>query len=70
MRVVKTFVREDYEQEKFEEAAEEICADFTWAERIIAFNGPLMQFCMYVVMVFVLSFGSYTIITSRGLDFE
>jgi ATP-binding cassette subfamily B protein len=70
MRVVKTFVREDYEQEKFEEAAEEICADFTRAERIIAFNGPLMQFCMYVVMVFVLSFGSYTIITSRGLDFD
>ena len=70
MRVVKSFVREDYEQRKFEEAAEDVCADFTRAERILAFNGPLMQFCMYVVMVFVLSFGSYTIITSRGLDFD
>ncbi len=70
MRVVKSFVREDYEQKKFEEAAEDVCADFTRAERILAFNGPLMQFCMYVVMVFVLSFGSYTIITSRGLDFD
>jgi len=65
MRVVKSFVREDYEQKKFDAAAEDVCADFTRAERILAFNGPLMQFCMYVVMVFVLSFGSYTIITSR-----
>jgi ATP-binding cassette subfamily B multidrug efflux pump len=70
MRVVKSFVREDYEQKKFEVAAQDVCADFTKAERILAFNGPLMQFCMYVVMVFVLSFGSYTIITSRGLAFD
>ncbi|NLZ52242.1 MAG: ABC transporter ATP-binding protein, partial [Thermoanaerobacteraceae bacterium] len=70
MRVVKSFVREDYEQKKFEVAAQDVCADFTRAERILALNGPLMQFCMYVVMLFVLSFGSYTIITSRGLDFN
>jgi len=70
MRVVKSFVREDYEQKKFEQAAGAVCADFTKAERILAFNGPLMQFCMYIVMVFVLSFGSYTIISSRGLDFD
>lgn len=70
MRVVKSFVREDYEQKKFEVAAEDVCRDFTRAERILAFNGPLMQFCMYVVMVFVLSFGSYTIISSKGLDFD
>lgn len=70
MRVVKSFVREGYEQKKFEKAAEDVCADFTRAERILAFNGPLMQLCMYSVMVFNLSFGSYTIITSRGLDFD
>jgi len=70
MRVVKSFVREEYEQKKFEAAAEDVRADFTKAERILALNGPLMQFCMYIVMVFVLSFGSYTIITSRGLDFD
>ncbi len=70
MRVVKSFVREDYEQKKFEAAAEDVCADFTKAERILAFNGPLMQFCMYVVMIFVLSFGSYTIITTKGLAFD
>lgn len=70
MRVVKSFVREDYEQKKFEAAAQDVCADFTRAERILALNGPLMQFCVYSVMIFVLSFGSYTIITSRGLAFD
>ncbi len=70
MRVVKSFVREDYEQEKFNYAAEDVCRDFTKAERILALNNPLMQFCIYTVMVFVLSFGSYTIITSRGIDLD
>lgn len=70
MRVVKSFVREGYEQEKFDTAAADVCADFTKAERILAFNGPLMQFCIYAVMVFVLSFGSYTIISSKGLQLD
>ncbi|MGN0475413.1 MAG: ABC transporter ATP-binding protein [Acutalibacteraceae bacterium] len=70
MRVVKSFVREDYENKKFDAAAEDVCSDFTRAERILAINNPLMQFCLYVVMIFVLSFGSYTIITSRGLDLD
>ncbi len=70
MRVVKSFVREDYEQKKFDAAAEDVCRDFTRAERILAINNPLMQFCIYSVMVFVLSFGSYTIITTRGVDLD
>ncbi len=70
MRVVKSFVREDYEEKKFGAVAEDVCGDFTKAERILACNGPLMQFCIYTVMAFVLSFGSYTIITSRGLDLD
>ena len=70
MRVVKSFVREDYEQNKFNIAAQDVCNDFTKAERILAINNPLMQFCMYAVMVFVLSFGSYTIITSHGLNLD
>ncbi|HJA68138.1 ABC transporter [Lachnoclostridium sp. An169] len=70
IRVVKSFVREDYEQKKFNQAAEDVCRDFTRAERILAVNSPLMQFCIYTVMTFVLSFGSYTIITSRGLDLD
>ena len=68
MRVVKSFVREDYEQRKFNAAAEDVCRDFTRAERILAFNGPMMQFCIYVGMVFVMSYGSYTVITTQGLD--
>ena len=70
MRVVKSFVREAYEKEKFHHAAEEVCQDFTRAEKILAINSPLMQFCLYTVTIFVLSFGSYTIITSRGLDLD
>ena len=70
MRVVKSFVREDYEQQKFDAAAEDVCADFTKAERILALNNPLMQFCVYTVMVFVLAFGSYLIITTQGLALD
>ena len=68
MRVVKAYVREDYEKQKFGAAADDVRKDFTKAERILAINNPLMQFCVYGVMVFVLSFGSYTVITSQGLD--
>jgi len=67
IRVVKSFVREDYEKEKFDRAAEDVCGDFTRAEKILAINNPTMQFCLYTVMSFVLSFGSYTIITTRGV---
>ena len=70
IRVVKSYVREKYEKEKFDRAAEDVCGDFTRAEKILAFNNPLMQFCLYTVTIFVLSFGSYTIITSRGLDLD
>ena len=70
IRVVKSFVREDYEQQKFNFAAEDVCNDFTRAERILALNGPMMQFCIYTVMAFVLSFGSYMIISSQGLSLD
>lgn len=66
MRVVKAYVREDHEKKKFDRAAEDVQKDFTKAERILAINNPLMQFCIYVVMIFVMSFGSYTVITSRA----
>lgn len=68
MRVVKSYVREKYEKKKFTAAAEDVCKDFTRAERIMALNNPLMQFCVYAGMVFVLSFGSYAVITSRGTE--
>ena len=70
MRVVKSFVREDYEQKKFGAASEELCRGFTTAERLLAVNSPIMQFCLYCVMIFVLSFGSYTVISSKGVDLD
>ncbi len=66
MRVVKGFSREEYEKEKFGRAANNIRLDFTKAERIVALNTPLMQFCMYFNMVFVLLVGSRLVITSQG----
>ena len=66
IRVVKSFVREDYESDKFHTASENIRRIFTKAERILALNGPLMQMCMYSVMVFVLTVGSRLIITTNG----
>lgn len=68
MRVVKSYVREEYEKKKFGAAAENVQKDFTKAERIMAINSPMMQFCVYAGMVFVISYGSYAVITSRGLD--
>ncbi len=68
MRVVKSYVREEYEKKKFNAAAEDVCKDFTKAERIMALNSPMMQFCVYAGMAFVLSFGSYLVITSRGAE--
>ena len=68
IRVVKSFVREDYECEKFSRNAEELCKDFTKAEKILALNNPMMQFCSYLVMIFILYYGSYKVITSKGLD--
>ncbi len=70
MRVVKSYLREAFDKQKFNAAAEDVRADFTKAERILAFNNPLMQFCVYAAMVFVLSYGSYTVITTRGLNLD
>ena len=66
MRVVKSFVREDYEKAKFGKASEEVCADFTKAERLVALNSPAMQIAMYTAMVIVSYFGAKLIISSGG----
>ena len=66
MRVVKGFSREEHEKAKFGEASENIRWDFTKAERLVAFNSPLMQLCVYFNMVFVLLVGSRLIVSSGG----
>ena len=65
-RVVKGFSREEYEKQKFGRAADDIKNDFTKAERIVAINNPLMQFCIYFNMIFVMLVGSKLAITSGG----
>ena len=70
MRVVKGFAREDYEKNKFGTAAESIRKDFTRAERIVAFNSPLMQICVYFNMAFILLVGSKLIITNQGTTID
>ena len=66
IRVVKSFVREDFEMKKFNTAAEDVCNDFTRAEKILALNNPMMQFCIYVVMIFVMTFGSFLVVDFGG----
>ena len=64
IRVVKSFVREDHEIDKFEEISTEIFDDFTDAGRRMAFNMPLMQFCVYVSLILLSWFGAKTIVAS------
>ena len=68
IRVVKSFVREDYEKEKFGKAAEELRKDFTMAEKILALNNPVMTFCIYVSMLLVSFFGAKLIIGTGGSE--
>ena len=70
MRVVKGFAREDYEKEKFSAASDNIRHDFTYAERVVALNSPLMQFCLYFNMIFVLFVGARLIITNQGTTID
>ena len=70
MRVVKGFAREGYEKEKFGTASKNICKDFTYAERLVALNSPLMQSCLYFNMIFVLFVGSKLIISNRGTTID
>ncbi len=62
MRVVKSFVREEHESEKFEAASGNVAGDFLRADKILAFNDPIMLLCMYAVMTFVCLFGSQAIV--------
>ena len=67
MRDVKSYVRQDFEKKKFGAAAQDVCADFTRAEKILALNAPMMNFAIDLVFVVVIGFGSWLIISSQGL---
>ena len=68
IRVVKSFVREDYEREKFNRAAEDVCSDFTRVEKLLAVNNPFMMLCIYASFMLVSYFGATTIINTAGSD--
>lgn len=70
MRVVKSYVREDYEKRKFARAAQDVCADFTRAEKLLALNNPMMNFCINGAFVVIIYLGSKLIITSQATAFD
>ena len=70
MRVVKSFVREEYEKTKFGRAAQDVCADFTRAEKLLAFNNPMMNICVNGAFVVIIYLGSKIIITTQGTTFD
>ncbi len=63
IRVVKSFVREDHEIEKFENVSNSIYKDFSKAERLLAFNSPLMQFCVYACIMLISWFGAKFVVS-------
>ncbi len=65
IRVVKSYVREDYEKQKFNTASDNVRSDFTKAEKIIALNSPLMNFCAYSGLIAIYVVGSLLIINSN-----
>lgn len=69
IRVVKSFVLEDEEKQKFENISNSICNDFIKAEKILAFNNPLMQFSMYTCIMLISWFGAKIIVNSGMNDF-
>ena len=70
MRVVKSYVREDFEKEKFATAARDVQMDFTRAEKLLAVNNPMMNICVNGAFVVIIYLGSKLIITSQGTLFD
>lgn len=68
IRVVKTYVREDYEKKKFKNSAEEVRHDFVKAERIVAWNQPVMMFFMYLSLMLVSFLSGYYILTTNQTE--
>jgi len=66
IRVVKAFVREEHEKEKFHNTSAVVKKDFTHVEKILALNTPIMTFCIYLAILLVSYFGSRMIIESGG----
>ena len=70
MRVVKSFVREDYEKLKFGAASEDVRNDFTRVEKLLAINNPLMLLAMYICMILIPFLSAKAIISSGGSQMQ
>ncbi|MFR3030525.1 MAG: ABC transporter ATP-binding protein [Blautia sp.] len=68
IRVVKSFVREDYEKNKFQKVSTDVFQKFCKAETYMTLNTPLMQFVVYLCMILVFWFGARMIVLSRGTE--
>ncbi len=68
IRVVKSFVREEHEKQKFSAVSKEVCGDFTMVEKILALNTPVMMFCIYAAMALISYFGAKVIISSGATE--
>ncbi len=68
IRTVKSFVREDYEINKFDEAASSVKKDFISAERIVALNQPAMQFSIYALNLVIIFLGAFVIINTAKIE--
>ncbi len=68
IRVVKTYVREGYEKDKFKKSSEDVRRDFVKAERIVAWNQPVMIFFMYAALIAVSFLSSYLIVTTNQTE--
>ena len=68
IRVVKSFVAEDHEKTKFRAASQEVRGDFTRAEKILALNGPIMVFFIYVALMLVNYLGARVVVDSGATE--
>ena len=67
IRVVKSFVREEHEKEKFNSVSDKIYSDFVSAEKLLAFNAPLMQTAAYATMLLISWFGAKLIVSTGNV---
>ena len=66
MRVVKSYVRESYENKKFDRASKDVCKEFTKAEKLVALHSPIMMSAMYVCSLLLSFFGAKIVIDTQG----
>ena len=70
MRVVKSYVREEHEKDKFDKASKDVMKSFTKAEKLVALNTPIMNFCVYAGLICLYVVGSILIVNTNQQALE